>query len=87
MIHAAPNMEPARQQATTPSHHGRPVSTMPASTAPTPPSASAPSPPITSMPTRAGISVQNAVRMIGAASVSVFSMENDVPNAPSQSAE
>ncbi len=43
---------------------------------------SAPSPPMMTMPSCAGSAVHNAVRISGAARVSVFCQENQVPNAP-----
>ena len=43
---------------------------------------SAPSPPMMTMPSWAGSAVQSAVRISGAARVSVFCQENQVPNAP-----
>ena len=46
------------------------------------PISSAPSPPMITMPSCAGSAVHNAVRINGAARVSVFCQENQVPNAP-----
>ena len=43
---------------------------------------SAPSPPMITMPSCAGSAVHSAVRIKGAARVSVFCQENQVPNAP-----
>ncbi len=43
---------------------------------------SAPSPPMITMPSCAGNAVHSAVRISGAARVSVFCHENQVPNAP-----
>ena len=43
---------------------------------------SAPSPPMMTMPSCAGSAVHSAVRIRGAARVSVFCQENQVPNAP-----
>ena len=43
---------------------------------------SAPSPPMITSPSRAGSAVQSAVRISGAARVSVFCQENQVPKAP-----
>ena len=43
---------------------------------------SAPSPPMITMPSWAGSAVHSAVRIKGAARVSVFCQENQVPNAP-----
>jgi hypothetical protein len=42
----------------------------------------APSPPMMTMPSCAGRAVHSAVRIRGAARVSVFCQENQVPNAP-----
>ena len=42
----------------------------------------APSPPMMTMPSCAGSAVQSAVRISGAARVSVFCQENQVPKAP-----
>ena len=46
------------------------------------PISSAPSPPMMTMPSCAGSAVHSAVRIRGAARVSVFCQENQVPNAP-----
>ena len=46
------------------------------------PMSSAPSPPMTTRPSCAGSAVQSAVRISGAARLSVFCQENQVPNAP-----
>ena len=46
------------------------------------PISSAPSPPIITIPSCAGSAVHSAVRIKGAARVSVFCQENQVPNAP-----
>ena len=46
------------------------------------PISSAPSPPMMTMPSWAGRAVQRAVSISGAARVSVFCQENQVPNAP-----
>ena len=46
------------------------------------PISSAPSPPMITRPSCAGSAVHSAVRMSGAARVSVFCQENQVPNAP-----
>ncbi len=46
------------------------------------PISSAPSPPMMTMPSCAGRAVHSAVRISGAARVSVFCQENQVPNAP-----
>jgi len=46
------------------------------------PISSAPSPPMMTMPSCAGRAVQSAVSISGAARVSVFCHENQVPNAP-----
>ena len=43
---------------------------------------SAPSPPMITMPSCAGSAVHSAVKISGAARVSVFCHENQVPNAP-----
>ncbi len=55
---------------------------MPAAAAATPPTTSAPSLPMITSPSRAGSAVQSAVRISGAARVSVFCHENQLPNAP-----
>ncbi len=55
---------------------------MPAAAAATPPTTSAPSLPMITRPSRAGRAVQSAVRISGAARVSVFCQENQLPNAP-----
>jgi len=54
----------------------------PAAAAATPPSTSAPSLPMIMSPSRAGSAVHSAVRIKGAARVSVFWKENQLPNAP-----
>ncbi len=46
------------------------------------PMRSAPSPPMMTIPSCAGSAVHSAVRISGAARVSVFCQENQVPNAP-----
>ena len=46
------------------------------------PISSAPSPPMITMPSCAGSAVHSAVKISGAARVSVFCQENQVPNAP-----
>ena len=55
---------------------------IPAAAAATPPTTSAPSLPMITSPSRAGSAVQSAVRISGAARVSVFCHENQLPNAP-----
>jgi len=61
---------------------GAPDTAMPAAAADTPPTTSAPSLPMITSPSRAGSAVQSAVRISGAARVSVFCHENQLPNAP-----
>ena len=61
---------------------GAPAAAMPAAAAATPPTTSAPSLPMTTRPSRAGSAVQSAVRIRGAARVSVFCHENQLPKAP-----
>src|SRR5260221_37341 len=53
-----------------------------AGAAATPPTTSAPSLPMIIRPMRAGSAVQSAVRISGAARVSVFCHENQLPKAP-----
>ncbi len=55
---------------------------IPAAAAATPPTTSAPSLPMMMRPNRAGRAVHSAVRISGAARVSVFWNENQLPNAP-----
>ena len=55
----------------------------PAAIAASPPMTKAPSPPMIIRPACAGSAVHSAVRMSGEASVSVFWVENQVPNDPS----
>ena len=59
-----------------------PCSASAAAVADSAPISSAPSPPMITMPSCAGSAVHSAVRIKGAARVSVFCHENQVPNAP-----
>jgi hypothetical protein len=73
---------PAAAIATWTANDGAPGSANAALVAASAPISSAPSPPMTTMPSCAGSAVHSAVRISGAARVSVFCQENHVPNAP-----
>ena len=82
MIQRPPPITPAHTIAvctTSGGAHGIASATEVADSAPI---SSAPSPPMMTMPSCAGSAVHSAVRIKGAARVSVFCQENQVPNAP-----
>ncbi len=82
MIHKPPPTMPASAMAISTKSGGAACSANAALVAHSAPINSAPSPPMITMPSCAGSAVHNAVRMSGAARVSVFCQENQVPNAP-----
>ena len=82
MIQSPPPITPAQTMAictTSGGAHGIASAALVAASAPI---SSAPSPPMMTMPSCAGSAVHSAVRISGAARVSVFCQENQVPNAP-----
>ena len=82
MIHSPPPIMPAQAMATCTNSGGAACSASAALVAQSAPMSNAPSPPMITMPSCAGSAVHSAVRMSGAARVSVFCQENQVPNAP-----
>ena len=73
---------PAHAMPTSTTSGGAPCIASAALVAVSAPINSAPSPPMITMPSCAGSAVHKAVRISGAARVSVFCQENQVPNAP-----
>jgi hypothetical protein len=81
-IHNPPPIMPAAAMASCTTSGGIDCSASAADVAVSAPINSAPSPPMMTMPSCAGSAVHSAVRINGAARVSVFCQENHVPNAP-----
>ena len=81
-IQAPPAIMAATAITSCTSSGGALLTAMPAAAAATPPTTSAPSLPMIISPMRAGSAVQSAVRISGAARVSVFCHENQEPKAP-----
>ena len=82
MIHSPPPIMPAQAIARSTNSGGADCSASAAPVAASAPMSSAPSLPMITMPSCAGSAVHSAVRISGAARVSVFCQENQVPNAP-----
>ncbi len=82
MIHSPPPIMPATTIDSCTASGGADCITSAALVAASAPIRSAPSPPMITMPSCAGSAVHSAVRISGAARVSVFCQENQVPNAP-----
>src|SRR5271167_4573122 len=81
MIHSPPPIMPAQAMATSTTSGGADCSASAALVAARAPISSAPSPPMITMPSCAGSAVHSAVRMRGAARVSVFSWQNTLTRA------
>ena len=82
MIQSPPPIMPAQTIASCTTNGGADCISSAAPVAASAPISSAPSPPMMTMPSCAGSAVHSAVRIKGAARVSVFCQENQVPNAP-----
>ena len=82
MIQSPPPIMPAPAIASCTASGGADCIASAALVAASAPISSAPSPPMMTMPSCAGSAVHSAVRIKGAARVSVFCQENQVPNAP-----
>ena len=82
MIQRPPPAMPAQTMTDCTTRGGADCTSSAAPVAASAPMRSAPSPPMMTMPSCAGSAVQSAVNIKGAARVSVFCQENQVPNAP-----